>query len=627
MCGIAGFISFHGHDPQAARERVGGMTDVLAHRGPDASGVYADGYAALGHRRLSIIDLSSGQQPMATPDGRLVLVFNGEIYNYLELRRELADLGHVFQTSSDTEVILQAYARWGRDCVARLAGMFAFALWDVEHRRLLLARDRVGKKPLYYTWDGRTLAFGSELKALLAGGWSRKQLDPQALDAYFCLGYIPSPRSVFTDVRKLEPAREVLVTAAGLDQRTYWSVSFARPVALTLDQAAEQFEELLGRAVGQRLMSEVPLGAFLSGGLDSNLVVAAMVRAMDQPVRTTTIGFGAGEFDETAIARETARHLATDHQEYTVRPRAAEDLTALAWHFDEPFADSSALPTWHVCRMARQRVTVALSGDGGDESFGGYTFRYRPHLLESLVRKALPAWLRAGVFGPLGRVYPASRKLPRPLRLKTFLQNLAVSDARAFAQDLVWLTAQDRALAYAPDFLQRLGAATPQDLVMDRYAAGDAPDALGRAQQTDLGFYMTEDVLVKVDRMSMAHALEVRSPLLDHRIIEFAATLPPRLKLQGSQGKVLLRHVARHNLPRSVVDQPKKGFSIPAAAWLRTDLKQTAHTAIFSSQIIQEHLNPTQVTRLWQEHQSGHRDHDVFLWGLMMLGLWEECWG
>ncbi|MGM0646360.1 MAG: asparagine synthase (glutamine-hydrolyzing) [Thermodesulfobacteriota bacterium] len=623
MCGIAGFISFHGHAPEAARSRVKAMADVLVHRGPDEAGVYVDYKAALGHRRLSIIDLVGGQQPMATGDGRFVIVFNGEIYNYRALRSELANAGHRFATSSDTEVLLAAYCSWGQGCLERLNGMFAFAIWDRTKSEVFLARDRLGQKPLFYFWDGRQLAFASELKSLLAGNWSAKRLEPRALDCFFSLGYVPAPLSIFTDVHKVEPARGMLVSANGVRSFSYWAVSFAAPVDMDLETAADRFSVLFDAAVKARRMSEVPLGAFLSGGLDSNLVVAGLARTGSQPVLTNTISFAPGTGDDAALAQETACRLGTNHAEWRVSPEAADVLPQLAWYADEPFADSSALPTWYVCQMARQRVTVALSGDGGDEGFGGYTFRYRPHMLESQVRNALPSWVRGMVFGGLGALYPGSRRLPRFLRLKTFLENLAVSDVQAFYQDLVWLHARDRQRLYAPGLVQQLAGYTPMEAVFSKYAHSDAPDALGRAQHADLRLYMAEDVLAKVDRMSMAHSLEVRSPFMDHRLVEFAATLPSALKVHRGQGKRVLRQAASRHLPPAVVEQPKQGFSIPAAQWLRGELKDMARAAIFESHVVKESLNSPEVERLWQEHQTKARDHNVFLWGLMMLGLWE----
>lgn len=623
MCGIAGFVDFSGHDRDEARVRLKRMTDAIIHRGPDEEGAYVDSFAALGHRRLSIIDLSAGQQPMATEDGALHIVFNGEIYNFLEIRMELEAQGHRFRTRCDTEVILFGYRQWGEACVERMNGMFAFAIWDVARRRLFLARDRVGKKPLYVHRGEDTIAFASELKALIAGGFGGKVIDPEALDCYLSFGYIPSPRTIFADVRKLQPARTLVVSGAAATERQYWTLSFADPRPVSLDAAAEEFAALLDSAVECRLMSEVPLGAFLSGGLDSSLVVSSMARSMDRPVVTNAIGFHERRFNELPAARAVATHFGTEHQEFVVEPQAAAVLERIVHHFDEPFADSSAIPTWYVCEMARKNVTVALSGDGGDESFGGYTFRYLPHMAESGLRGILPTALRRLTFGPLGALWPASAKLPRPLRLKTIFENLAVSDAEAFYRDLIWLRADTRAAVYSPDFRASLRGYTPYEEVQPLYARCDAPDALGRAQFTDIHFYMTEDVLVKVDRMSMAHALEVRSPLMDHRVIEFAARLPAHLKVGAGRGKLVMRHLAAQRLPREIVEQKKSGFSIPAAQWLRGQLKGMAHDAIFTGQI-HDYLERNALRRLWDEHQTGSRDHSVFLWAVMMLGLWQR---
>jgi asparagine synthase (glutamine-hydrolysing) len=375
------------------------MTDAILYRGPDAGAVWVDDHAALGHRRLAIIDLGSGHQPMAALDGALQIVFNGEIYNYRELRAELLALGHTFRTHSDTEVILVAYQQWGDQCVARLSGMFAFVLWDARSRRALLARDRVGKKPLYYYRKGNVLAFASELKALRAGDLCPTGIDPESLDCYLTFGYVPAPRTIYTGVRKLRAAHFLAADASGDREQQYWSLSFADPLTCSAEEAGERFESLFDEAVRCRLMSEVPLGAFLSGGLDSTLVVSSMARELDRPVITNSIGFQERETSELPLARAVAKHLGTDHHEFVVQPRAAEVLPRIAWHFDEPVADSSALPTWYVCEMARRNVTVALSGDGGDEAFGGYTFRYLPHVFESRIRSRLPAALRAPLFG------------------------------------------------------------------------------------------------------------------------------------------------------------------------------------------------------------------------------------
>lgn len=638
MCGITGFYSVNGHQEQDARARLGEMTDTLRHRGPDEEGYYVDSHVALGHRRLSIIDLSSGQQPMVSQDGGYLISFNGEIYNYLEVRTELQQLGHRFLTKSDTETILLAYIQWGEACVERLFGMFAFAIWDKLKRQLFLARDRVGKKPLYYHWNGKEFFFASELKALRKVGGCPGVVDLQALDCYYSFGYIPSPRTIYLNTSKLEPAHTLLVSGNGLVKKRYWQVRFQPRQGLTLSEATEEFEALLDEATRCRLMSEVPLGAFLSGGLDSTLVVSSMAKAMASPVMTNSVGFGEKRFNELELARLVADHLRTNHTEYIMEPRAAEVLPRIAFHFDEPFADSSAVPTWYVCQMARQNVTVALSGDGGDESFGGYTFRYLPHIWECDLRARIPASVRSLLFAPLGRAWLGSARLPKLLRLKTYIENLAVGNAEAFYRDLINLRQDTREKIYTEDFKSGLRGFTPFEMLAplytdEKYIASVTgrdrallrEEALARAQFTDINFYMTEDVLVKVDRMSMAHALEVRSPLLDHRIIEFAANLPAHLKINGQRGKIVPRELSAQRLPKQILDLPKRGFSIPAAEWLRGELKDQAESAVFASRgIAADTLNRKVLARLWNEHQTRKRDHNVFLWGLMMLHLWER---
>jgi asparagine synthase (glutamine-hydrolysing) len=624
MCGIAGFVDFGGHARDRAHALVKRMADSLVHRGPDEEGFYVDDFVALGHRRLSIIDLSSGQQPMGTLDGRVQIVFNGEIYNFVELRAVLEARGHRFKTQCDTEVILMGYLEWGEHCVERLNGMFAFAIWDARSRRLVLARDRVGKKPLYYCRQGSLVAFASELKALRAGGLCQEAVDSEALDCYFSLGYIPAPRTIYKGVRKLRAARCLTVSGATESERQYWQLSFADPVTRSLEEATEEFEPLLDDAVKCRLMSEVPLGAFLSGGIDSSLVVSSMARLLQRPAITNSIGFEDRQLNELPLAGAIASHLRTEHHEHVVKPKAADVLERIAWHFDEPLADSSAVPTWYVCEMAKRTVTVALSGDGGDESFGGYTFRYLPHMLESRIRAAIPVSVRHAVFGTLGALWPASAKLPKPLRLKTIFENLSRGDAEAFYCDLASLRNDTRDALYSPDFVAELRGFTAMETVQPYYSQSDAKDALGRSQNADIHSYMTDDVLVKVDRMSMAHSLEVRSPLLDHRIIEFAAKLPAGLKVDPRGGKRLLRAMAARRLPREILDLPKRGFSIPAARWLRDELRPLAESIILDrNRFFSNVLNEGKIRQMWREHLSEARDHSVFLWGLMMLGLWE----
>ena len=623
MCGIVGSIHFNGFKHDLHHEQVSNAAKLIRYRGPDAQNVYVDEHVALGHCRLSIIDLSSGSQPMHTREGDLHVVFNGEIYNFPELRKELETAGHVFQTTSDTEIILLGYRQWGDAVVEKLYGMFAFVLWDSKQRRVIMARDRVGKKPLYYWQQGDHLVFASELKALLALIPNTPEIDPRALDCYLSFGYVPSPMSIYQGIHKLLPAHFLTSTGAGCSTDRYWDLHFKENSSLTIESAIEEYESLLDQATRCRLMSEVPLGAFLSGGIDSSLVVAAMSEAMNKPVLTNTIGFSEDKFNELPLARMISNQLGTDHHEFTLEADVVDVLPRIAYHFDEPLADSSAVPTWYVCQMARRNVTVALSGDGGDESFAGYSFRYNPHLTESRIRNKIPMALRALVFGPLASVYPQSTRLPRYLRLKSYLENMATSDAEAFYQDLIWLRRSDRQQLYSSAFISQLSGYEPLEEVYPKYSGPNGHDPLSRAQYTDINFYMTEDVLVKVDRMSMAHSLEVRAPLLDHRLLEFAATLPVEMKIKQGQGKWLMRQVAKKRYPEKIINHPKQGFSIPAASWLRKELKEIAADKIFNSTVIQNYLNQQQVQRLWNEHQSGKQDHNVLLWGLMMLGFWE----
>ena len=419
MCGIAGFVSYHQHDRNEAMLRVRKMTNSLAHRGPDEEGYYVDDMVALGHRRLSIIDLKHGQQPMSGLGGRVRIVFNGEIYNFFELKAELISKGHAFHTKSDTEVILQAYVEWGENCVEKLNGMFAFAIWDERNSGLFMARDRVGKKPLYYTRQGNKFAFASELKAIKTIDMCPNNLDPQSLDCYFSLGYIPAPRTIFKNVQKLPAGRCISIFEKSEKERRYWELKFNNSYKLRFCEAVDEFQYLLDKAVKCRLMSEVPLGCFLSGGLDSSLVVASMSRLMDKAVKTNSIGFPDYEFSELPIARAISEHIGTEHYEKIVTPQITDDLIRISTFFDEPFADSSAVPTWYVSQAAKEQVTVALSGDGGDESFGGYTFRYVPHMIESKIRRLLPQKMRRVVFGLMGSWWPDSATLPKYLRLKT----------------------------------------------------------------------------------------------------------------------------------------------------------------------------------------------------------------
>ncbi|MFA9201833.1 MAG: XrtA/PEP-CTERM system amidotransferase, partial [Cypionkella sp.] len=551
MCGIAGI--FHcGTMKPVDPARVARMCDAIAHRGPDGSGVWTAPGVGLGHRRLSIIDLAGSPQPMASPDGQAMLVFNGEIYNFRELRRELETKGARFRTQGDSEVILAAWRQWGTGCLDRLHGMFAFAIYDQQRRELFLARDRLGVKPLFTAMlsDG-SLAFASELKALLAHPLLRREVDPLAVEDYMAWGYVPDHHSILKGVEKLPAGHYRLLkhdTPPAAPVR-WWDVSFAER---RRESAADLEAELLFRlreAVTSRMVADVPLGAFLSGGVDSSSVVALMAEASREPVRTCSIGFDDAGLDETAYAREVAGLFATDHRERIVASDDFAMADRLAAMFDEPFADASALPTWRVCQLARESVTVALSGDGADEAFAGYR-RQRFHLAEERARMVLPGGLRAPLFGTLGAVWPKADWAPRALRAKTTFQSLAAPGEEGYARALTVTAPEIRAGLYAPDLASALSGYRAEQPLVERMRTAPARSGLDRAQYADLTFWLPGDILTKVDRTSMAVSLEAREPLLDLRLVEFAAGLPERLRIRGGQGKWLLKHAMERYLPR-----------------------------------------------------------------------------
>lgn len=620
MCGIAARFALAGGLGPADVAEVAAMTAALRHRGPDDEGLLdRSPLAVLGHRRLAIIDLSSGQQPMSFAGERLWITFNGEIYNYLDLRAELEGKGHAFRTRSDTEVILAAYAEWGEGCAERLLGMFAFAILDLAGRRLYAARDHLGKKPLYLRLRAGRLDLASELQALrLASDWEGG-LDPVALAFYLRLGYVPSPWSIYRGVLKLRPGEYAVADAGGLRRRLYWSLPDpANEHDLGFEEAVDRIEAELRAAVRERLMSEVPLGAFLSGGIDSPLVVGMMAGETGPGVKTVTVGFS-GEPGETEAARLVAEHHRTDHAEYTVQPELGPLLDRMLGHFGEPFADSSCLPTWHVSREARRRVTVALTGDGGDESFGGYDFRFLPHRRDARLRRLLPGALMRGLLHRLSEAWPARHDLPRPLRLKALLRNLAMEEDEAFYHDLCFVK-PPLAEALAPD-LAREGRVV-EEHVRSLYRDGAGGDPLQAIMRADVRFYLPEDVLVKVDRMSMAHSLEVRSPLLSKRVVELAFRLPAALKVRGDVSKALLRRLAARYVPAPVLGLPKRGFHIPLDRWLREELRGPFEDQVLQPSGAAPWLDRSVLSRLWTEHQGGRFSHGYALWALWAYGVW-----
>ncbi|AOV16822.1 asparagine synthetase B [Acidihalobacter aeolianus] len=621
MCGIAGLICGE-QDKTPERRFLEAMGNAIAHRGPDQSGEYVAPGIGIAHRRLSIIDLTHGRQPMIGGDGRWVLTYNGEIYNFQELMTELQDIGYAFDGHSDTEVLLQAWRAWGRACLSRFIGMFAFGLWDGEARELHLVRDRLGVKPLYYglTREG-DFVFGSELKALLVHAGLERTLDPMAVEEYLALGYVPDPRSILTQVRSLPPGHTLTYRAGeGLPEpQPYWDVDLSISLQGSEDEHAQALRERIADAVRLRLVADVPLGAFLSGGVDSSTVVALMSGEMSDPVQTCAIGFDDPAFDETPYSRQVANHFGTDHDERIVQAEGHEMFARLAQVYDAPFADSSALPTLAVCELARQSVKVALSGDGGDEVFSGYR-RYRWHLRESRARELVPEGLRKPVFGMLGRWYPKADWAPQVLRAKTTFQALARDTVEAYFHTMSSVPASIRQRLYSKAFASDLQGYSALEVFRTHARRAQTDDPLRIAQYLDLKTWLPGDILTKVDRASMAHALEVRVPLLDHRVVEWGLSLPTEEKIQRDEGKYLLKRAMERDLPHDIIYRRKQGFSIPLKQWFRGPLAAPFERLLERSALADSGLFSMEaLAGLWREHKSGLSDHGVVLWSLLML--------
>ena len=621
MCGIAGLFDTRGRR-EFERSLLQRMNDSQSHRGPDGHGLHFAPGVGLGHRRLAIIDVATGQQPLFNEDGSVVVVFNGEIYNYQELIPELQALGHVFHTRSDTEVIVHAWEAWGERCVDRFRGMFAFALYDSNQETLFLARDRLGVKPLFYAVlaDG-TLIFGSELKSLLVHPGLKQEIDPCAVEEYFALGYVAEPRTIFTGAKKLSPAHTLRIKrGAPLPAPVpYWDVRFTLDNSISAEEACSELRRRLEESVRLRMISEVPLGAFLSGGVDSSAVVATMAGISSEPVNTCSISFDDPAFDETRYAQMVAERYGTRHFVETVASNDFDLVDKLAGIYDEPYADSSAIPTYRVCELARKHVTVALSGDGGDESFAGYR-RYRMHLMEERMRSALPLGMRRGFFGPLGRIYPKADWAPRMFRAKTTFESLARTSVDAYLHSVSIIREPQRSQLFSPAFRGQLAGYRVND-VFDRHAQrAGTDDPLALIQYLDLKTYLVGDINTKVDRASMAHSLEVREPLMDHPLVEWLATLPNSLKIQGQEGKYLLKKSMEPQLPREVLYRPKMGFAVPLAAWFRGPLKQRVRDGMLGSTLAETGIFDRKVLQhLVDAHQSGARDYSAPLWTTLMF--------
>lgn len=597
------------------------MTRSLVHRGPDGEGFFVDDFVGLGHRRLSVIDLATGDQPMIHEESGLVTVFNGEIYNFRELRAELEKYGYTFKTASDTEVLLYAWAEWGAQALDKLNGMFAFAVWNSKAKRLHLVRDRMGKKPLYYSvLPNGQFVFGSELKALAICPGIDRSINKTAFMDYLAYGYIPDPKSIYTAVEKLPPGHHMTVVPGQVPKaRRYWKPTFRESSTCTFDEAVEQLVPKLDKAVSARLISDVPLGAFLSGGVDSTGVVAAMARSLTEKVNTFSIGFGDPDVDELSLARSHADRYGTNHFEHVVDPIVPGLFDKVADVYDEPFADSSSMPTYQVCEMARKHATVALSGDGGDEVFAGYR-RYQWHMQEERVRSLLPSALRRSLFRGLAAIYPKLDRAPRMFRFKNTFQELGEDRAGAYFISTSVINDQNRNDLVHENLRIAVGDYHPRHVLDHHWAESDTDDPLSQALYVDWQTWLAGRMLVKVDRASMANSLEVRSPFLDHDFLSWAGTLPSSYKLTSGTGKRVLKKALETRVDKNILYRSKQGFAPPIANWLRTLLRPNLEQAISSSLLSDSGFFSVEaLKKISNEHLSKERDHSAVLWSVLVF--------
>lgn len=623
MCGISALVALEGTIPEPIARSLRPMTDALAHRGPDGDGFLDCGFAALGHRRLSIIDRAGGHQPMANEDETCWIVFNGEIYNHKPLKRELEARGHRFKTVSDTEAILHAYEEFGPACLERLNGMFAFAICDTRKREVFVARDRLGKKPVYYAVFDGVVHLASEIKALRRSPAWDGTLDPTTLEAYLSLGYVCEPNSPFLHVKKLEAGHWLRIGGGRLETRRYWDITEFDTDTRPDDQILRDLDGLLGDAVRCRLESEVPLGAFLSGGIDSGLVVSWMAEAQGPGVVTTSVGFEERAHNELEAAALTAAAFSTAHHPMVLTPKLDEVFDTLVDAFDEPFADASAIPTYYVSKAAREQVIVALTGDGGDEAFGGYDFRYELHAMEARYRRLIPGELGRTAVGWLGRHWPRDPRLPRPLRAGTVLENLARAPEAAYYADLCIVKPDDARALMGSTTPWRPGDSPLYETVTAPYRRCRSASDVQRAQYADLKVYLPNDPLVKVDRTSMANSLEVRCPLLDHRVIEFAFRVPAERKAQPGRSKHLLRTLGARRLPPALETLPKRGFTAPVAEWMRGPYRDWFRDEVLGTGAANASWLDRRVLERWvEEDVRGVRNRSAALWSVWCLERW-----
>lgn len=620
MCGIAGFTQFsHVFGDQKTLDIMG---QAIRHRGPDAGGTYLEEHIGLSHRRLSIIDLSeSGNQPLISHDQQYVIVFNGEIYNFLKLREKLKGQGYPFKTHTDTEVILALYEKMGTDCLKEINGMFAFALWDKAAQSLFIARDRIGKKPLYYYPTDNDVVFASELKAMLTLDAIPREIRLDALYDFFAYQYVPDPKTIFKNIFKLEPGHYLTISADGIKKQQYWDISFKHQSQQSEKELKRDLQKLINDCTTSRMISDVPLGAFLSGGVDSSGIVATMAKNSETPVTTCSIGFDTKQFNETEFALMVAEQYHTTHNELTVHQNVKDNLEHIVSFFDEPFADPSLVPTFFVSQLARQKVTVAIAGDGGDEVFAGYE-KYSIDNIENKIRNMFPAVIRKTVFPPLTKL-AAKFNCRLCKKAATLLNTLSLNPDMGFylsnAQitDTIWdniVTSKTRAA---------LADYHPSTITTNFYQKSDGPDHLSKILYTDMKTYLPGDILVKVDRMSMANSLEVRAPILDYSLIEYAASIPSAFKFKQGEKKYILKEAFKQDLPDDILYRKKMGFSVPLAKWLRTELKELAEKVIFSSKGgLSDYFNMQYIQDLWDQHQIESKDHSAVIWSILMFQMW-----
>jgi len=624
MCGIAGFTQFH--QKQGTIGTLKMMGERIFHRGPDAGNEYLSDHVGLCHRRLAIIDLTdAGIQPMTSIDENIVITFNGEIYNFLELREELIEQGVEFKTDTDTEVILALYQTIGVKLLEKINGMFSFAIWDNVKQELFVARDRIGKKPLYYSFFNNDIIFASELKAMLALPSLPKNIRLDAVHDFFAYQYIPDPKTIFQDIHKLEPGHYLIVNKQGLKNKEYWDISFSKETEHSEKQLIEELQQLAGECTAKRMVSDVPLGAFLSGGVDSSGIVALMAEHTDktsgEAITTCSIGFDEEKFNETEFAKQVAEQYNTNHHEFTVHGNVADSLKHIVSFFDEPFADPSLVPTYFVSKLAREKVTVAIAGDGGDEVFAGYS-KYSVDHVENQLRNKFPKWLRKAIFPRLAKV-AGKVNLTSFKKANSLLTSLSVDSAMGFYITNSMITDQAWLMLVTEETKTQLGSYHPSTQTIDKYNQADGNDHLSKILYTDMKTYLPGGILVKVDRMSMANSLEVRAPILDYKLMEFAATVPSKYKFNKGEKKYLLKEAFKKYLPDDILYRKKMGFSVPLASWLRHELKDIVKEKLIENPVgLSQIFKANEIKKIWSEHMNQIKDHSTVLWSMLMFQMW-----